>query len=153
MSNTTTSAGERLVIRRTFAAKRERIWQAFTDAEEAMQWSHPENMSTKEFTADLRVGGAFRLTMVKPDGEEYSAKGIYREITPPEKLVYTWTWEEDTPQEEHETLLTIELRALGDDTELTLTHENLKSVESRDGHEVGWNEFLNNLGSHLASMS
>lgn len=150
MNDTTTGAGERLVIRRKLVAKRERVWQAFTEVSEVAQWSHPADMSTRDFTADVRVGGSFRLTMVKPDGEEYIGKGFYREITPPEKLVYTWTWEEDTPQEERETLLTIELRDLGDETELTLTHENLRSVESRDGHVQGWNEFLDNLGRHLA---
>ncbi|MBC5816335.1 MAG: SRPBCC domain-containing protein [Candidatus Eremiobacteraeota bacterium] len=89
MNNATTGAGERLIIRRKLAAKRERVWRAFNDVNEAVQWSHPEGMSTKDFTADMRVGGAYRLTMVKPDGEEYIGMGVYREVTPPEKLVYT----------------------------------------------------------------
>ena len=59
----------------------------------------------------MRVGGAYRLTILQPSGEEYVAKGVYKEITPPAKLSYTWTWEEDTPAQEHETLLTIEFIA------------------------------------------
>lgn len=149
MSNTKTSIGERLVLRRTYAAKRERVWRAWTDIKEAMTWSAPEGMTVPEFTADMRVGGAYRLTMLQPDGEKFIAKGIYREITPSQKLVYTWTWEEDTPQDEHETLLTVEFLDRGEQTEVVLTHENLASEESRERHSHGWNQFLDKLGRHL----
>lgn len=151
MSNTTTSTGERLVLRRTYSAKRDRVWKAWTDRDQMMQWGAPEGMTVSEFQADARVGGAYRLTMLKPDGEKFIAKGVYREITPPAKLSYTWTWEEDTAAEEHETLLTIEFLDLGEQTEVILTHENLASVESRDNHEGGWNQFLTKLGRYLDS--
>ena len=97
----------------------------------------------------MRVGGAYRLTILQPSGEEYVAKGVYKEITPPAKLSYTWTWEEDTPAQEHETLLTIEFISLGEQTEVILTHENLASVASRDNHLRGWNQWLDGLGRHL----
>ncbi|GAC1357435.1 MAG: SRPBCC domain-containing protein [Vulcanimicrobiaceae bacterium] len=151
MSNTTATTGERLVIRRTLNAKRERVWKAWTTKEEMMAWSAPERASVTEFEADIRVGGAYRLTMIQPGGEKYIAKGVYREITPPAKLSYTWTWEEDTLEEEHETLLTIELLDLGDQTEVILTHDNLASVESRDNHARGWGETLDNLAKHVQS--
>lgn len=149
MTDTTTSTGERLVLRRKYPATRERVWKAWTDKSEFMAWGAPEGCSVPEFQADLRVGGAYRLTMLQPSGEKYVAKGTYREVTPPAKLSYTWTWEEDTPQEEHETLLTVEFIDLGEETEVILTHENLRSVESRDNHKGGWTQFLNKLGRHL----
>ncbi|MDP9018316.1 MAG: SRPBCC domain-containing protein [Candidatus Eremiobacteraeota bacterium] len=149
MSNTTANTGERLVIRRTYNAKRERVWKAWTNAEEMVLWASPDGMSVPELEADIRVGGTYRLTMMQPSGEKYIAKGVYREVTPPEKLAYTWTWEEDTPEEEHETLLTIEFRDLGEQTELILTHENLASAQSRDNHTRGWNQWLDKLAEHV----
>lgn len=151
MSNTTTSTGERLVIRRRVNAKRDRVWKAWTNKDEMAVWSAPEGMNVSEYQTDLRVGGAYRLTMLQPNGEKFIAKGMYREITPPAKLSYTWTWEEDTPAQERETLLTIEFLDLGEQTEVVLTHENLASVESRNNHEGGWNQFLDKLGRYLES--
>jgi uncharacterized protein YndB with AHSA1/START domain len=149
--NDTTTDTLRLVIRRTYPADRARVWQAFTDPAEMKAWGAPEDMFVADFVADLRVGGAYRLTMQKKDGgEQYIAKGAYREITPQERIVYTWTWEEDTPEEEHETLVTWEFRESGAGTELTLTHENLASEESRVGHTGGWNQFLDKFGRYLA---
>lgn len=43
---------------------------------------------------DLRAGGRYRITMLGPDGSERRVGGVYREIDPPAKLVYTWKWEE-----------------------------------------------------------
>ncbi|MDQ6933276.1 MAG: SRPBCC domain-containing protein [Candidatus Eremiobacteraeota bacterium] len=149
MSNTSTTAGERLVLRRKYNAKRDRVWKAWTDKDEMMAWHAPEGSSVAEYIVDLRIGGAFRLAMLQPSGEKYVAKGVYREITPPERLSYTWIWEEDTPEEEHETLLSIEFNDLGEETEVVLTHENLASAESRDRHTEGWNQVLDKLTAHL----
>ncbi len=145
MSETQTHPGVKLVIRRRYAASRERIWSAWTDPEETKN-IHPAEMTVPDFQCDFRVGGSYRLTMQRPDGEKYIAKGVYREIQPPERLVYTWTWEEDTPQEERETLVTLELRDLGGKTELVLTHDGLASEESREAHNGGWGQTLDSLG-------
>ncbi len=149
MSNTNTAKGERLVLRRTYNAKRERVWKAWTDKNEMMAWHAPQGASVAEYVVDLRVGGAFRLTMLQASGEKLAAKGVYREITRPQRLSYTWTWEEDTPEEEHETLLTIEFNDFGEETEVALTHENLASAESRDRHTEGWNQVLDKLTAYL----
>ncbi len=149
MSNTNTATDERLVLRRKYNAKRDRVWKAWTDKDEMMAWHAPEGSSVAEYIVDLRIGGAFRLAMLQPSGEKYIAKGVYREITPPERLSYTWIWEEDTPEEEHETLLSIEFNDLGEETEVVLTHENLASAESRDRHTEGWNQVLDKLTAHL----
>ena len=149
MTNSTTSTGERLVLRRKYSAKRERVWKAWSDRNEFMAWGAPEGCSVPEFEGDLRVGGAYRLVMLQPSGEKYVAKGVYRDVTPPARLSYTWTWEEDTPQEEHETLLTVEFIDLGEETEVVLTHENLRSAESCENHKDGWTQFLEKLGRHL----
>jgi len=84
---------------------------------------------------DVRVGGRYRIVMISPDGEEHDVSGVYREILPNKKLVYTWAWK-TTP--ERESLVTIELRATGRGTELTLKHEQFADAEARDRHQHGW---------------
>lgn len=150
MSDTQTYAGERLEIKRTLPAPLARVWTAFSDPVEMRLWSAPGGMRVASFDCDLRVGGAYRLVMEKIDGgEQHIAKGTYREIAPEERIVYTWTWEEETPAEERETLVTWDFRALGPKTELTLTHEGLASVESRDGHNGGWSQMFDKFERYL----
>lgn len=150
MTNTETKT-ERLVVRRMLPAPRARVYQAWTDPNEMKKWSGPEGTNVPEFDCDFRVGGAYRLVMVQESGEKFVAKGIYREIKPPERLSYTWTWEEDTPAEEHETLVTVEFNDRGNETELVLTHEGLISEESRDNHAKGWTSMLEKFAAFLAS--
>ena len=148
---TSTDTENRLVIRRMLPAPQDRVYRAWTDREESMKWSAPEGMRVPSFDCDFRVGGAYRMVMLRPDGEEYVVKGTYREIVPPQRLVYTWMWEEDTPEEEHDTLVTVEFNARGEQTELVLTHENLRNAESRDNHNDGWNSTLNKFEAHFKS--
>jgi uncharacterized protein YndB with AHSA1/START domain len=73
-------------------------------------------------------------------------------VKPPERLVFTWEFEKDGSGDEFgeveppEMLVTVELKARGQQTELTLTHEKFASVESRDRHEDGWKRCLDSLG-------
>ena len=46
---------------------------------------------------DLRPGGKYRIHMTEPDGTEHKVSGVYREIDPPKKLVYSWGWDGDHP--------------------------------------------------------
>ncbi|MDQ2871592.1 MAG: SRPBCC domain-containing protein, partial [Candidatus Eremiobacteraeota bacterium] len=57
----------------------------------------------------------------------------------------TWKWDEDAPEEEHETLLTLDFTPHGNGTELTLTHELLASEESRSNHEHGWSTVIDKM--------
>ncbi len=151
MSHTQTYAGERLVIKRTLSAPLARVWTAFSDPVEMKLWGAPEGMRVASFDCDLRVGGSYRLVMEKiDDGEKHIAKGTYRAIVPEARIAYTWTWEEDTPAEERETFVTWEFQAAGSKTELTLTHEGLASVESRDGHNGGWSQMFDKFERYLA---
>ena len=75
--------------------------------------------------------------MRTPEGDRWVG-GEYSEVTPPERLVFTWSWEGDDTADSPETLVTIEFRDLGDMTEVVLTHERFLSVESRDQHQHGW---------------
>ena len=78
--------------------------------------------------------------MKTPDDTEHIAIGEFREVAPPEKLVYTWSWEQgmDGIDEMRETLVTIEFIDRGDSTGMILTHELLPTEEIRDQHAQGW---------------
>ncbi len=82
--------------------------------------------------------------MRTPEGDRWVG-GEYTEVTPPERLVFTWSWEGDYTADSPETLVTVEFRNLGDMTEVALTHERFGSVESRDHHRHGWSSSLDCL--------
>src|SRR5260370_16733102 len=86
-----------------------------------MRWIGPEGVETFRSERDLRIGGRLRFVMRAPDGEEHDVSGVYREVVPNEKLVFTWAWR-STP--ERESLVTVALEADGRGTILTLTHEH-----------------------------
>lgn len=137
-----------LNLRRIFKAPREKVFRAWTDPEELKKWWGPEGYATPSAEVDLRVGGKYRLGMRKlPDGEIFYLSGIYREVRPPERLVYTWRWE---AQPEHgETLVTVEFREVGDSTEVVLTHERFPTEKARDDHNRGWSGCLDRLAKLL----
>jgi len=133
-----------LNLRRIFKAPREKVFRAWTDPEELKTWWGPEGYATPSAEVDLRVGGKYRLGMMKlPDGELFYLAGIYREVRPPERLVYTWRWE---AQPEHgETQVTVEFREVEDSTEVVLTHELFPTEKARDDHNRGWSGCLDRL--------
>lgn len=137
-----------LNLRRIFKAPREKVFRAWTDPEELKKWWGPEGYATPSAEVDLRVGGKYRLGMRKlPDGEIFYLSGIYREVRPPERLVYTWRWQ---GQPEHgETLVTVEFREVGDSTEVVLTHERFPTEKARDDHNRGWSGCLDRLAKLL----
>ena len=137
-----------LHLTRTFPAPREKVFRAWTDPEELKKWWGPEGYETPTAEVDLRVGGAYRFGMQKsPDGDIFYLRGTYREVRPPERLVYTWRWEAEP--ELGETLVTVEFLARGGSTEVVLTHELFPSKEARDGHSRGWNSSLDRLAKAL----
>lgn len=136
-----------LVIRRTYDAAPERVFEAWTDPHLASQFLCPAEMGMGEVTMDVRAGGAFRIKMIASDGEAFVAVGTYREVREPSRLSMTWTWEEDEPSKMHETLLTLDFAPHGTGTELTLTHERIASAESLERHRNGWNQILDKLAT------
>jgi uncharacterized protein YndB with AHSA1/START domain len=150
MTNLQPAAVPALVLRRTYNVPRERVFAAWTTPETAMRFFCPGEMKAGEITMDVKTGGAFMIAMKSPDGEPFVARGIYRAVVVPERLVMTWRWEEDDPAEEHESLLTLEFNALGNATELVLIHEKLASVESSERHAEGWTSIIDQLATVLA---
>jgi len=137
-----------LTLNRLYPVAPEKVYRAWTDPEAIKRWWGPggnEQVSAAEL--DVRVGGRFRIVFGGPEGRDHECAGVYREVVPPRKLVFTWTWPRTTP--ERESLVTIVLRARGGGTELDFRHEQLFDETVRDNHQRGWSEALAKLDAFL----
>ena len=143
-------AAEVIEIRRRFEASCEALFLAWTDPEALKAWFGPEGVETRKAEVDLRVGGQYRVEMHLPSGSIVEHSGVYLEIIPPTRLVFSWIFQgEDchgAQTEIIETRVTINLSALDDGrTELYLLHEGLPTQKARNAHRYGWNGCLDGL--------
>lgn len=136
-----------LIISRRLNAPPELAFKAWTTAEHIQQWMRPgPGMTVPLASMDLRVGGKFRIQMKTADGEFFTAVGVFKEVKPPERLVYTWDYEKDGSGTEFGEVegkpsqITVEFIKRGKQTEFVLTHSRFATVESRDNHAEGWNK-------------
>jgi uncharacterized protein YndB with AHSA1/START domain len=150
MADPKTDEALALRISRSFKAPRERLFQAFTEPKQLAKWWGPKGFTVPDLALDVRPGGAWRTTMRAPDGQDHIVSGVYREIVPPSRLVFTWGWETQGPRG-HETVVTIELFEVPDGTRLELHQEVFESTNSRDQHAHGWAGCLDCLEEALAA--
>ena len=135
-----------LTIRRRFKAPPAQVFAAWTDPGKMSHWMGPTNVLRVEAECDLRVGGNYHIKMVVPD-DQHDVSGVYREVVPNEKLVFTWAWK-STP--ERESLVTVTFKPDGDGTIMTLLHEQFFDEDARDRHNAGWTAIMDRLEQFLA---
>lgn len=159
MTQSTPEAGISLRVTKIINAPRERVFAAWTQPEMLHKWwgAH-ESFSAPIAEVDLRVGGKYRFGMLEPGKDEpYVSYGVYREVNPPEKIVFTWAWEKMPHDAEGfvpaETLVTVEFIEKGSATEVVLTHEQFTDEPMRDEHQGGWNGCLASLEKLFAAGS
>jgi uncharacterized protein YndB with AHSA1/START domain len=137
----------RLQIRRSFEASRDRVFRAFTGKEGVRVWfASPSHLSwLDEPFLDLRPGGSYRFRV--GDGKNvWTIHGSYLEVKPPERVKFTWLWENDPIHgDSGESVVTVDFEAHGASTIVLLTHEGLPSERSRQEHDQGWAECLESL--------
>ena len=134
-----------LEIKRFINAPRDRVYAAWTDPAQLKEWFGPENIRTRNFTADARVGGKYRWDLINEEGEDMTISGEYRELVPGKKIVFTWKWDDDETWKNTSSVVMVELSDRDGGTELRLIHEKLPSEESRDRHNEGWNSVVDRL--------
>jgi uncharacterized protein YndB with AHSA1/START domain len=141
-----------LEITRTFDAPREEVFRSWVEPERIARWIGPRSIKAEVAKMEARPGGSYRILMHGESGEVYVVGGVYREVVAPERLVFTWAWEEDGHAHKmgHETLVEIVFRAVGKKTEMTLRHGRFETTESRDSHDHGWNGSFDKLADVLA---
>ena len=133
-------------IERTYAAQAIEVFEAWTSAELLRRWYPPgPDWETPVAEVDLRVGGRLRLVMRSPDGEEFGGGGRYREITPPTRLVFTWSWDRSDVGEGLQ-LVEVDFTEHTDGTTtVVMTNRGLADERSRESHREGWEGSFDNL--------
>jgi len=142
------SGDHELKISRRLKAPRERVFDAFTDPEALSAWWGPEGMTCPEPKVEVREGGAYELAIHNSDGDVHTVAGTYREITRPERLVFTWRWIHNP--DGVEMLVTLTFNDVGGDTVLDLHQTLMPSEEAARLHNEGWSSSFNKLESYLA---
>jgi uncharacterized protein YndB with AHSA1/START domain len=133
-----------LALNRHYPVAPEKVWRAWTDAEAVKRWWGPgpgEPVSLAEL--DVRVGGRFRIVFGGPDGKMHECAGVYKEVVPNRKLVFTWHWPNSTP--ERVSVVTIIFKEVNGETDLLFKHEQLFDEKARDDHKRGWSASLDKL--------
>ena len=120
------------------------VFAKLTDPAELPHWWGPRGFTTPSAEVDLRVGGRYRLAMQPPEGDVFHLSGEFLEVDPPQRLAYTFTWEEPTP-DDRETVVVLTLRASGTGTEATLTQGEFATEERLELHRAGWSDSLERL--------
>jgi uncharacterized protein YndB with AHSA1/START domain len=145
MDHTRRTDQHTLTITRILSASRQAVFDAWTTAESVRRWMCPGGGSVLMAALDVRVGGTFRIEMLI-DGVHMVHTGVYREIKPPERLVFTWM---SRHTRHRPTLVIVALRALGDQTELTLTQTLLPDEDAVHQHTRGWTQILERLAATI----
>jgi len=136
----------KLVIRRLLKHDRAQVFSALTDPAKMAKWFYGMETGQAKVTIDLRPGGNFEIEMFNEKGEEEcKPHGIYLEIVPPERVVFTWTSEGSVK----DTKVAIELFERDGGTELVLTHE--LPADMIEPHRQGWRNCLIHLEALLSS--
>jgi uncharacterized protein YndB with AHSA1/START domain len=138
-----------LTLKRRLNAPAEKVYAAWTEPEKLAHWFGPSQTVPGSVHAelDVRAGGRFRVSFKTDNGEHHEVGGVYREVVPNEKLVFSWAWH-TTP--ERESLVTVLIKSEGNGAILTLTHEQFFDQAARDGHESGWTGTMDKLEHYLA---
>jgi uncharacterized protein YndB with AHSA1/START domain len=136
----------RIVARRRMPAPREIVYEAWIDPEGIREWMCPGDVVSAEAVLDVRVGGSFRIIMRTKD-RVHEHTGMYQIVDPPAKLAFTWSGL-DNPAEI--TLVTVEFRAHGDESDLVITHERLIKAQVAQRYESGWGTIAEKFAAYLA---
>ncbi len=159
MANPAPGPALSLEVRRVFQAPREKVWAAWTERKGLEQWMCRDvpTHDPKYIELDVRPGGRYVIEIKQPDGVVYRGSGTFREVKPPEKLAFTWSWTRTPPSAEEpepkETLVTVQLFERGKATEMLFKHEGFDSDQMRESHKKGWHGCFEKLAEHLKAQA
>lgn len=168
---TMTVSEKEFVITRVFAAPRALVFQAWTEPRHMAQWWGPHGFTNPVCEMDVRPGGSWRIVMRAPDGSEHPARGVYREVVPPERIVWTIDHSE-LPEEWHdlvnpnrdktrgkpalEIVATTTFEEQGDKTKLTIRlrfeSDAVRDALLKIGMNEGWSQSLERLEAVVAQL-
>ena len=144
---------DELLIERSFDAPPPLIFALWSEPDHFKRWMGPENFRCPEAELDFRVGGAYRAMIESDEIGENWFGGVYREIVPNERLVFTFAWDNGGPSAGIETLVTITFEERDGRTVQTFHQRPFRNVERRDSHLGGWSESFDKLGKYAATIA
>jgi uncharacterized protein YndB with AHSA1/START domain len=146
-----------LVLTRIFDAPREKIYRAWTDPDLLKQWFAPPPYKTSVAELDVRPGGANLIVMQGPDGGEMPNRGVYLEVVPNERLVFTNAYTEAwIPSDKPFMTVVLTFEDQGGKTKYTALVRHW-SVADREMHEnmgfhKGWGQCADQLAAVVAKL-
>ena len=146
-------ANDELLIAREFDAPASLLFALWSQPEHFRRWMGPEGFDCSEAEIDFRVGGAYRATIESPEHGRNRFHGVYREIEPHSRLVFTFTWDNDGPAAGVETLVTIVFRARNGRTTQIFHQTPFRTVESRDSHVGGWSSAFDKQLAYATTLA
>jgi uncharacterized protein YndB with AHSA1/START domain len=136
----------------TLDAPPEEVFRMLTESTELVKWWGPHGFTIPAADVSLTEGGQYRFRMAPPDGEPFHLSGEFLEIDPPWRLVYTFLWEEPTP-DDRETVVDLSLGSTGEATRLVLSQGPFLTDERLELHRSGWTESFEKLQAVLNSRT
>jgi uncharacterized protein YndB with AHSA1/START domain len=146
-------ADDELLIERTFDAPAALVFALWTDPAHFRRWMGPASFDCPEAEIDLRVGGRYRAMIRSPEHGDNWFAGVYREIVPARRLVFTFAWDNDGPSAGVETLVTLTFEERDGTTVQTFHQKPFHSVERRDSHVGGWSGAFDKLGAYALRIA
>jgi uncharacterized protein YndB with AHSA1/START domain len=141
-----------LEIRRVVDAPRDVAFKIWTTPQHLVRWWGPKDFTSTCETLEFREGGAYRHTIHKDD-HHHAMSGVYREIIVPERIAFSFAWDNEAGQPGDETLITVTFEAVGKkQTRVTFRQEPFDTIESRDSHREGWGQCLDRMEAYLATQ-
>lgn len=154
-AQTTAPANDReLVLTRLIDAPREKLFKCWTQPELMKQWFAPLPWTLSEVEVDLRAGGSSKIVMRSPEGQEFPSLGVYLEVVPNEKIVFTDAYTEAwKPSEKPFFTGIITFEDEGGKTRYTAVARHW-TVEDRKAHEgMGFHEGWGQCADQLAELA
>ena len=141
-----------LEITRIIDAPRSLVFKVWTTSEHWARWLGPRDFTTPSCEMDFRPGGAYRACIRSPEGTDYWMRGVYREIVEPDRIVFTFAWEDEKGKLGHETLVTVTFAEHQSKTKLTFRQAVFETIADRDSHREGWSECLDRMEAYLTTL-
>ena len=140
-----TTRAPRVTVRREINASADDLFDAWLDPASLAVWMCPGDIVRSAAKVDPKIGGAFEIVMIGPEGSR-GHSGVYRVIDHPRRLVFTWI---SLGTRQTESLVSVEFRAGHRITEVVLTHEQLPDDSTVQPHTKGWTRILELLALEL----
>jgi uncharacterized protein YndB with AHSA1/START domain/DNA-binding transcriptional ArsR family regulator len=133
-------------LTRVFKAPRERVFNAFLDADAMAKWLPPNGYTAHVYRLEPKVGGAYRMSFSSLDKKDtHFFGGKFLEIKPYERLHYTDNFESDDPAMQGEITVTVTFKDVPGGTEVKIVQEGVPKVIPVEGAMLGWSQSLENL--------